>query len=44
MSTLNETTITNQESTDIFSDPVAFLAAHGIEATLVDETAMPAAA
>ena len=44
MSTMNETTITDQEPTDIFSDPVTYLAAHGIEATLVDETTMPAAA
>jgi hypothetical protein len=34
----------NQEPTDVFADPVAYLAAFGIESTLVDETAMPAAA
>lgn len=42
MSTLSETTTTN--TTEIFNDPVAYLAAHGIEATLVVETALPAAA
>jgi hypothetical protein len=43
MSSLNDTT-TTQELTEVFIDPVAYLAAHGIEATLVDETAIPAAA
>lgn len=34
----------DQQVIDVFSDPVAYLAAYGIDATLVTETALPAAA
>lgn len=44
MSNFNETNPNDQQVIDVFTDPVAFLAAYGIEATLIAETTLPAAA
>ena len=44
MSTFNETNSSEQSAIDVFSDPVAYLAAHGIDATLIAETTLSAAA
>lgn len=35
---------TERESAEILEDPVAYLARHGIEAELVEETTLPVAA
>ena len=44
MSTFNTTYSSELQAIDVFSDPVAFLAAYGIEATLIAETTLPTAA
>lgn len=44
MSNFNETNNSEQPAIDVFSDPVAYLAAHGVDATLIAETSLSAAA
>ncbi|HET9259831.1 MAG TPA: hypothetical protein VFP42_06855 [Acidimicrobiia bacterium] len=44
MSTFDNTDSHDDQVIDVFSDPVAYLAAHGIDASLIADTTLPAAA